>query len=432
MMIGNVGFFLLFFTLILDASSVVAEEASGFVQARGGTFTHQGRRFRFIGINNYPLLNAWPPYTEGELHSYFASLKRDGISVVRTWAHNAQTPAEAPEGNFRYFKDGNLHWNEAMFQQLDRVVATASYYDIKLSLVLTNQWIDKHNYCAWGNSIFGEHAHCNPGDTFHTDKRLKIFFKDYIDVLTRRRNTFTGTLYRNDPTIFAWELGNELRYTAGDDSEANTLDSQRLRVLTRWYSEMSSYIKSQDPNHLVGTGSQSQFHDYVPDDPLHNGTYYGGSYTLQHALPTIDYFDFHLYPYNDEPDFSLRPFGQSLGHTGRASAEGLFAQIEEYIGSAHSAGKPVVVGEWGVDKRNETTAPLPAYPRFRHFASIMAHFFGSGGDGFMIWHYGVDSFDDANYNIKAGMRTADFHPGNMNDNDSQLRRVLRQIATLLH
>jgi mannan endo-1,4-beta-mannosidase len=402
-----------------------------FVQVRGEIFMHKGKRFRFIGITNYPLLHAHPAHDTTDLHSYFSALQRDGISVVRTWAHNAHVPATSPEGNFRYLEDGQLRWNESAFLQLDRVLAIARIYGIKLSLVLTNQWSDKRNYCEWGNVVFGTSHSCDPGDDFHTDNRLKKKFKEYIDALIHRRNTVTGVLYKDDPAIFSWELGNELRYTSGNDRDANTPASERVRILTNWYAEMSTYIKSKDPHHLVGTGSQSQFHDYAPDDPLHNGSYYGGSYMLQHALPTIDYFDFHLYPYTDAPDFSLRAFGQSLGFRSGASAEGLFAQIGEYITSAHSLHKPVVVGEWGVDKRNETITPLPAYPRFQHFALVLTHFFGNGGDGFMVWHYGLNSFDDDNYNITAGRREARSPPGNMNNDDYLLRTTLRQQALRL-
>ena len=57
-------------------------------------------------------------------------------------------------------------------------------------------------------------------------------------------NCFNGKIYKDDPTIFAWELANEPR--AEGDQSGN--------ILNEWITEMSAYIKSIDDNHLVTTG----------------------------------------------------------------------------------------------------------------------------------------------------------------------------------
>ncbi len=78
-----------------------------------------------------------------------------------------------------------------------------------------------------------------------------------------RRNTFTGTLYKDDKAILAWETGNELYSTYP------------------WTKEIAAHIKSLDSNHLVLDG------------------FYIGSKEIQpEALddPNIDIVSSHHYP----------------------------------------------------------------------------------------------------------------------------------------
>lgn len=48
-------------------------------------------------------------------------------------------------------------------------------------------------------------------DVFFTDPGTKQLFKDHIDAMVNRRNTINNRLYKDDPTIFAWDLMNEPR-----------------------------------------------------------------------------------------------------------------------------------------------------------------------------------------------------------------------------
>ena len=56
-----------------------------------------------------------------------------------------------------------------------------------------------------------------------------------------RRNPLTGRDYRDEPTIMAWDLMNEP-------------DIHPIPLLVDWVSDMSAYVKSLDPAHLVTTG----------------------------------------------------------------------------------------------------------------------------------------------------------------------------------
>lgn len=62
-------------------------------------------------------------------------------------------------------------------------------------------------------------------------------------------------MYKDDPTIFAWQLINEGR--APEKGPA---------VLQPWIEEMSAFLKSQDPNHMVNGGTEGFFSNSVPSN----------------------------------------------------------------------------------------------------------------------------------------------------------------------
>ena len=39
---------------------------------------------------------------------------------------------------------------------------------------------------------------------FYTDSRIRDAYTNYVTMLVTRKNTLTGVVYKNDPTIFAW------------------------------------------------------------------------------------------------------------------------------------------------------------------------------------------------------------------------------------
>ena len=46
----------------------------------------------------------------------------------------------------------------------------------------------------------------NAKELFYTDSRVKQAYKNYVYMLLTRTNTYTGIQYKNDPTIFSFEL----------------------------------------------------------------------------------------------------------------------------------------------------------------------------------------------------------------------------------
>lgn len=94
----------------------------------------------------------------------------------------------------------------------------------------------------------------------------------------------------------AWELGNELRCGATDGRNLpRSPNGCTPATLTSWVDEMSTFIKSIDPFHLVTVGSEGQFNDPASSDGFYNGGD-GDDFAAQIALPDVDFGTFHTYP----------------------------------------------------------------------------------------------------------------------------------------
>lgn len=148
--------------------------------------------------------------------------------------------------------------------------------------------------------------------------------------------------YANSPSVFAWELANEPR--CGADGTRNLPRSANCTpdLITSWIDEMSTFIKSIDPHHLVTWGGEGGF-NIKSDDGFYNG-YDGGDFDKELTLKNIDFGTFHSYP-----DWWSK------------TVEWTTQWIKDHAASARKAGKPVVHEEYGwltADKRLEYTGKV--------------------------------------------------------------------------
>lgn len=105
-------------------------------------------------------------------------------------------------------------------------------------------------------------------DDFYTDPTIKAWYKAWVNHLVTRQNVHSQVLYRDDPTIFAWELANEPRCQGSGAFGTSKNCTLNYAVygkdpvawkITGWVEEVSGYIKSIDANHMVGTGDEGYF-----------------------------------------------------------------------------------------------------------------------------------------------------------------------------
>jgi mannan endo-1,4-beta-mannosidase len=301
--------------------SATSRGGSPFVRAQGTRLVLGGKPYRFAGSNNYYLMyGADGQGNQTNVTNVLDDAVAADFDVLRMWAFfDVQDPFEENRASSVHRGNGPTWfqgWDEQAgrpvvndgaygLSQLDFAIAEAGRRGLKLVLPLTNNWSDfggMDQYVRWLETAEAgtdrdreQYYH----DDFYTDPQIRQWFKDWIETLLTRVNTYTGVAYKDDPTIMMWELGNEPRCRGSNvyPASPNACAVGNTDPITRWADEMSAFIKSIDDNHLVSLGDEGWFCD--PDDPddgeATNCT--NGVDTVAVAsLPNIDLMSMHLYP----------------------------------------------------------------------------------------------------------------------------------------
>lgn len=167
-------------------------------------------------------------------------------------------------------------FNEAAFDIIDYALFAAREYGLRVIIPFSDEYDyyhgGKYTFLRWTNTSSEDR-----GAMFYTNPTVMLAFKRYINRIITRYNPYSQTYYYNDPTILAWETGNEYggyigRYGYPPLSFTDTI---------------AGYIKGLDSRHLVVDGT--------------NGFW---NYTTRVVAPgvnssNIDIMTDHLYPLNN-------------------------------------------------------------------------------------------------------------------------------------
>ena len=225
-----------------------------FITAKGDRLYDGNKEFRFISFNIPNLLtiednlpfkekNYWRLPDQFEIDDALKSIVQLGGQVVRTYVVTVKRDNDPP-GTIKYVEAPGK-FNEEAFKTFDRVLASANHNGILLIIPFIDNWKwmgGRPQYAAFRNKDRG---------VFYTDEQLKSDYKATVGYILNRVNSITGTAYKDDKAILAWELGNEIW-----DAPIN------------WVNEMAKYIKSIDKNHLVSDGRQYRLvHEEILESP---------------------------------------------------------------------------------------------------------------------------------------------------------------------
>ena len=300
---------------------------SGFVRAQGLRFVIDGKPFRFVGAN---VAVMYRDEDRARMPETMQQAAQAGIKVVRVWASGEGGPNDVrPIGldfndwpRHHAFRTKPDQWNEDQFVFLDRVIAEAARNGMRVQLCLVNWWRDTGGitqYLRWAG-VEGADDDKHPfginmekAMQFYSNPAARKMYREHVERIAARRNTVSGLTYRDDPAIFGYELINEAQCLTG-----------RWEERRAWFAEMSGYLKSLDPNHIVAPGdwgyrSAAERREWLKD----------------HALPHIDYCDVHIYPRDDHDLVVDSP--QDLGEF-----------IDNRVAAAAAVNKPLVFGEFGM------------------------------------------------------------------------------------
>ena len=225
-------------------------------------------------------------------------------------------------------------YNDTIFHGLDRLLAEMAERGMKAVLYLNNSWEWSGGYgmyLEWAGegralvpAIDGWPEFMEYVAKFVTCDKAKELFADHVRHVVSRTNTVTGKPYKDDPTIFSWQIGNEPR--------CFTSDPAAQQAFVDWMWSTASLIKSIDSNHMVSSGSEGSWGCEGSME----------LYEKIHSCPDIDYLNIHIWPYNWSwvREHNLKEnLPVAIANTDK--------YIDEHLEVAQRLGKPVVIEEFG-------------------------------------------------------------------------------------
>jgi len=252
---------------------------SNFVTVSAGRFMLEGRPYYFVGTNFWQGMNLGVEGPKGDralLAAELDRLQRIGVTNLRVMA-SSEGPNTEPYRMAPALMISPGKYDGSVLDGLDFLIAELGKRGMKAVMVLNNYWQwsgGMAQYVSWSDGTTIPY----PGDwsefmnysaKFYDCAECQTWYRDHIEMIIGHTNPYTGLKYRDDPTIFAWELANEPR-----------------RYPYSWIDETAGYIKSLDPNHMVTTGSEGT----PPGEGL--------DFQRTHDGPNIDYATIHIWPQN--------------------------------------------------------------------------------------------------------------------------------------
>ncbi|KAL6593209.1 hypothetical protein ACP70R_049093 [Stipagrostis hirtigluma subsp. patula] len=360
-------------------SREVINEHWGMVKAKGSQFIVGDRPFYVNGFNTYWLMIlAVDPSTRVKVTEVFQQAAAVGLTVCRTWGFN--------DGGWRALQKSPSVYDEDVFKALDFVVSEARKYKIRLILSLVNNWDDyggKAQYVKWAMDAG---VNVTSDEDFFSDQTVKGYFKNHIKNMLTRVNTYTNVMYKDDPTIFAWELMNEPR--CASDPTGNKLQA--------WIQEMAFHVKSIDPDHLLEVGTEGFYGPSSPARMEANPNTFAGlvgtDFIRNHRILGIDFASVHVYP-----DTWL----SGPGATMEAQLQFVQSWMQAHIADAEDAlDMPVVFTEFGVSTKARSAFNATTRDQFIQavYGMLLASTRrGGAGAGGLLWQVppeGTEYMDD--------------------------------------
>lgn len=379
------------------------QATTDIITTDGTQFVKQGKPYHYIGCNMWyaSILGSTGQGGDRErLCRELDELKALGITNLRILSGpDAGSDLANPAKPYLQTAPGVL--NDTILRGLDYTLAELEKRGMDAVIYLNNAWDWSGGYGFYLKELgYGDSPNANIEggyqryvdycSDFSRDTCAQALYYKYIEQIVSRRNTVTGRLYSEEPSIMAWQLCNEPRPFARD--------AQTKEMFAQWIARAAALIKRIDPNHLVSTGSE--------------GTV-GCEGDMQlceqiHADPNIDYLTIHIWPVN---------WGWASRTNPDSGIDNACLKTSEYIAAhvamANRLNKPMVIEEFGFSRQgNKSGIGIPTDSRDRFYRHIFdevtasvkqggpiagCNFWGWSGTGRprdLVWQAGDDYLCD--------------------------------------
>ncbi|GAA6034679.1 hypothetical protein JCM8097_001113 [Rhodosporidiobolus ruineniae] len=300
---------------------------TAFVKRSGTSLTVSGRGYRIAGPNIYWLcsdenVNGGAPPDKGRVREALAIAVAMGANTVRLHTCGVSV---GPNNPYNLNPSYN-NWVAGLWDARDYALYAAREYGLRVIMPLTDNY-DFYHGGKYSFLNFVGASIANKGSQFYTNQNAINAYSSYITTFLTHVNAYTGVSYANDPTILAWETGNELG--AWQHSE--------MWPPAAWTTAIANVIRKSDRNHLIIDGTDGFW------DPNTGATPDGL------RVSTVDIMSDHGYPRST-------------------------SILSKELSLAKSAGKAMFVGEWDWTSSHGGSA-----------LSDYINMLESGGIGDMMW-----------------------------------------------
>lgn len=354
--------FLSILLLALSGSRIITAQQDPFVRVEDGRFVLNGNHYYFTGANFWNAMALGSEKAGGDrqrLATELDALSERGLTNLRILASSegmgaGQTVQPEPR-----------RYNEDLLRGLDFLLAEMGRRQMKAVLVLNNFNSSSGGmaqYVSWttgtsipdGSEAQGSVDQPNYASRFYADFDAQRLYLDFVFELIHRINHITGVMYRDDPTIMAWQLANEPRGLVLSDE------------YVEWVDKAAGFIQLHDPNHLVSLGGAGKL---AASD--------GTQFEWVSTSPYLDYITVHLWMEDwgwYEPQSAEAAFPEAVGRA--------MGYLADHVSLARAINKPMVLDAFGasrdggsVDVSSTTTS------RDRYFRMILETIFRLAEEG---------------------------------------------------
>ena len=350
----------LFFSLCIEVAPSFAQDSKGFVRVKGNHFVRNAKLYTFLGTNFWYGLNLGSKGPGGNRKRLVRELDRlasMGVKNLRIVA-GSEGPDTEPFRMLPSLQSSPGKYNQEVLEGLDFLLAEMVKRDMLAVMCMNDFWNwsgGMGQYLVWAGAADSiPYPPPQPGGDwsryqqftaqfYSNDKAMKLF-DDHLRFIVNRRNSISGKLYKNDPSIMAWELANEPRGVNNREAFLN------------WIDRAAGLIKELDPNHLVTTGSEGNT----------SSSFAGTDMVTDHQSKHIDYATIHIWVQNwgyydpTKADATYQP-----------ALEYALNYLKEHLEKAKVLNKPVVLEEFGISRDgNNHSASTPVTVRDKYYAAL--------------------------------------------------------------
>lgn len=423
---------LLFFCNCL---SVKAQNKHAFITVRGNRFFQNNQPYTFLGTNFWYGMNLGSKGAGGDRKRLIRELDRLsalGVKNLRVVA-GSEGPDTEPYRMLPSLQYAPGKYNQDVLVGLDFLLAEMAKRNMVAVMCMNDFWNwsgGMGQYLVWaGVAKQIPYPPPHPGGDwtkfqnfiaqFYSNEKAVRMFDDHLSFIINRKNSITGKLYKEDPTIFSWELANEPR---GVNNQSD---------FAAWVDHTAGLIKSLDKNHLVTTGSEGN-----TSSPTS-----GTDMWKDHLSKNIDYATLHIWVQNwgfYDPAKPEATYQTALNYA--------LNYLATHLKQAAPLNKPIVLEEFGISRDgNNHAAGTPVTVRDKYYAALFAavadatqkennalagvNFWAWAGEGRPrvpegLWHLGDNFIGDPPHESQGWY--------SVYDTDNSTKAIIKKYASIIN